>query len=408
MRVRHGAVILGAGLAALLSVPASVLAAAPDASLIEAAKRGKLAEVQALLDGGADVNGADNKGRTALMESARTGKVEVVRALLKAGARPDAQDRDGWTAPMRAIMAAQARTLALLVGAGANLELQNRKGEDAFQIAVGYGTANVRPEILPILAKAGVDPDSHPVRGKPALVYATGSLQWKMVGGLLKAGADPDVKDQKGRPAIVLAADHSDLDAGVRSVAALVAGGANLNARDRKGRSALEYAVGISKPDYRKKAARANAAKVAYILASKGADYESVRAARHTCFENGYGLIDELIVKGVIKAGTPLPSAAGPSAPHRGAPLASPPDAPKFAGRWRSTQGQFTRYVYEKGKLYTVFGTSKHECTLGKGWISYVVSGQKVELDYRFLDADTIEYSDPSMPKWKMVQKRQK
>ncbi len=49
-----------------------------------------------------------------------------------------------------------------------------------------------------------------------------------------------------------------------------------------------------------------------------------------------------------------------------------------------------------------------HQRTLlADGGISYRASGMTVRMKYRFLDDGTIEYTDPSMPNWSLVQKRQ-
>lgn len=112
--------------------------------------------------------------------------------------------------------------------------------------------------------------------------------------------------------------------------------------------------------------------------------------------------------------GGAAPNAAEtPAAPEAGAPAAEAPaaaavdDAPKFAGKWKSDAGQFTEYVYEDGKLYTLFGSERSECTLEGGEISYRAAGMNNRMNYRFLDDDTIEYTSPSAPGWSMVQKRQ-
>lgn len=57
-----------------------------DARLLEAARVGKGAEVQAALDAGAHAEALDREGRTALIVAARGGQREAVDALLKARA----------------------------------------------------------------------------------------------------------------------------------------------------------------------------------------------------------------------------------------------------------------------------------------------------------------------------------
>jgi ankyrin repeat protein len=92
-------------------------------ALMLAAQRGQLAAVNALLDGGADVNAADEAGRTALMLVAEEGVaaspepryMAVARRLLDGGSDVNAQDANGETALTRA------RTLAGLSATHAGL-----------------------------------------------------------------------------------------------------------------------------------------------------------------------------------------------------------------------------------------------------------------------------------------------
>ena len=67
-------------------------------ALIKACLNGQAREVRRLLSGGADVNDADERGRTPLMAASEYGHVEVVDIVLAAQANVNAADDNGQTA----------------------------------------------------------------------------------------------------------------------------------------------------------------------------------------------------------------------------------------------------------------------------------------------------------------------
>ena len=73
--------------------------------LLEAAKKGKNAEVAQWLAKGADLESKDREGRTPLMLAAQYGRTATVRLLLDKGAKADARDAQGWNAFMLALLA---------------------------------------------------------------------------------------------------------------------------------------------------------------------------------------------------------------------------------------------------------------------------------------------------------------
>ncbi|MBK7404187.1 MAG: ankyrin repeat domain-containing protein [Phycisphaerales bacterium] len=69
------------------------LGASPTPNLLDAAERGDLEAIGAMLEQGADVNQVDAAGRTALMAAAGAGKIDAVFLLLNSGADPEPRDQ---------------------------------------------------------------------------------------------------------------------------------------------------------------------------------------------------------------------------------------------------------------------------------------------------------------------------
>jgi hypothetical protein len=94
-------------------------------ALVWAASKQKADIVRLLLKRGADVNGTDDYGMTALMHA---GSQPIAEALLQAGAAVNAQDAIGSTALMNA---SDTGVIKTLLAHGADLHLRNRRGETA-------------------------------------------------------------------------------------------------------------------------------------------------------------------------------------------------------------------------------------------------------------------------------------
>ena len=114
---------MGFGATASCLAMALLAAATPraDVPIVEAARRGDVAAVRVLLEGGADVNAAQGDGMTALHIAAETGNLEVAELLIEAGADVEAQTRIGGYTPLH-VAAAAANTgfVRALLDAGAD------------------------------------------------------------------------------------------------------------------------------------------------------------------------------------------------------------------------------------------------------------------------------------------------
>jgi ankyrin repeat protein len=242
----------------LASSGGDVNAIDPDShtSLVVALMNGHYDVAGALIAGGADVNIADNVGRTALyaavddhtMPSSNRPapketddtltSLDVVKMLLDKGANVNASlraaipyrtklDRGGdgvlgaGTTPLlRAAKAGDTPVIAMLLEKGANAKAATRNGVNGIMMAAGVAT---REEDMTGRNKTPKD--------------AIDSITL-----LLKAGADINAADTQGRTAAHGAALWGLTDV----VTFLQANGAKLDVRDKRGLTALDHANGLA------------------------------------------------------------------------------------------------------------------------------------------------------------------
>jgi ankyrin repeat protein len=142
------------GLIAALCLFVTNLFAAEETPLYETVKSGNIAEVQRLLDSGANVN-AQNKmlKNTPLHGAAAGGKTDVAALLLDRGADIEARTVLGVTPLHDAANAGYAATVALLLDRGANIEARTQMGDTPLH---GAAVGDHR-EVVTLLLDRGAD-----------------------------------------------------------------------------------------------------------------------------------------------------------------------------------------------------------------------------------------------------------
>ena len=172
-------------------ISATLVAAANDAPVAEAAMSGDRDTVRSLLKQGQDVNAAMGDGMTALHWAAKRGDVELAQMLLYAGANVKAMTRLGGFTPI--IMASEtgnARMIEMLLKAGAEAKVATSNGTTPLMLAAVAG----RADAIKLLLDAGADPNAaETARGETALMFAANYNRVEAIKALLAGGAKVQV-----------------------------------------------------------------------------------------------------------------------------------------------------------------------------------------------------------------------
>jgi ankyrin repeat protein len=173
---------------AALGAAAVLASAAPDAPLADAAMRGDVEQVRALLKSGAEVNAAQGDGMTALHWAAELGSVPMAEMLIAAGARLEALTRLGGFTPLHlAAEAGRAEVAGKLLEAGANVRAATTTGTTALHLAAGAGSA---PTIA-VLVQHDAEVDARErAWSQTPLMFAASKGRVEAIRALLAAGAD--------------------------------------------------------------------------------------------------------------------------------------------------------------------------------------------------------------------------
>lgn len=163
---------------------------AADAPVADAAERGEIETVRALLRGGADVNMAQGDGMTALHWAARRGEAELAGVLIYAGGNVEAGTRIGLYTPLHmAARQGNAGILKVLLEAHANPgAITTNSGVTPLHLAAASGDL----ESVAALIASGADINAEEgAWGQTPLIFAAATGRVKTIKLLIEAGADP-------------------------------------------------------------------------------------------------------------------------------------------------------------------------------------------------------------------------
>jgi ankyrin repeat protein len=165
---------------------------APESPVADAAMRGDVDVVRQLLREGADVNGAQGDGMSALHWAAERGSAELTEMLLYAGATVDAVTRIGKYTPLHiASRNGQAQVVSAVLSAGADVGARTDPGgTTSLHLAATAGDASV----IELLVEAGAEIDAREVEWQQTpLIFAAARNRIDAIRALLESGADPNL-----------------------------------------------------------------------------------------------------------------------------------------------------------------------------------------------------------------------
>ncbi|MED3551894.1 ankyrin repeat domain-containing protein [Cytobacillus praedii] len=168
--------------------------------LIESAEKGEIEKVLKLLENGADINGTDNRGRTAVMAATYNNQVEMVRNLIEKGADINIRDKNLNNVLLYAGAEGINEIVKLAIEAEADPSLTNRFGGTALIPASERGHVEVVKELL---TNSDIDVnhinDLHWTALLEAIILGDGGKKHqKIVQLLVDHGADVSIADKDG------------------------------------------------------------------------------------------------------------------------------------------------------------------------------------------------------------------
>lgn len=254
----HQAVIEGdraqveAWLAAGAEVDAAVRSREPYASswgdrpLHYAARAGRVDLARVLLEGGADVNAANDRGVTPLHRAVQVDGKAVVDLLLETGegAAVDARDEQGRTPLHWAATYPRPAILDRLIAAGGDVAARDHRQRTPLHHASEWGQV----QVIERLIEAGGDIEARAALGMTPMHVAARHGRAEAVAALLEAGGDPTVANDMGRTPLHVAAAHTHTAVAEVLLGRQGSGGSLVHARDGFGFTPLHEAARDNNP----------------------------------------------------------------------------------------------------------------------------------------------------------------
>lgn len=212
-------------------------------ALCQASAAGNVSQIRSLLAQGANINGRNDEGQTALICAVRAGRMDSVRILLESGADTSRADAGSKGRPplYHAVDLANRSAAELLLKHSADANQKDSWGQRYFLALVAGDTA---PEWIELLLSYGADALAKDISGQAAAVLALKRRKRKedreeVVRLLLRHGAGTNTRDTDGTPLVHLCVQQERRGLALE----LLNLGADPSAKDASGISLLEVAV---------------------------------------------------------------------------------------------------------------------------------------------------------------------
>ncbi|KAL6068783.1 Protein diaphanous 1 [Balamuthia mandrillaris] len=225
-------------------------------SLHVAAVRGRVKDVEGLLEAGYPVDKPDSDGATALHHAAYRGQLEVAKVLVSRGTKTDTVDSDGVTPLLHAAFMGHSAMVEFLISKGANVNHKDNEGGMALQNACYNGHVGTVKALL----KAGADVDHTDADGSTCLHYSAFGGNVSVSEVLLAANCKIDAKDSDGATPL----HHAAFVGSLEVCRMLIEKGAKPQACDFGGATPLHSAAYNAKKDV-----------VEYLLSLKDVEIDS-------------------------------------------------------------------------------------------------------------------------------------
>lgn len=209
--------------------------------MLIAASSGDFARVKECVQNGAGVNAIGNKGMTALLYAAAYKNLDACAFLVACKAEINHQNDEGQGVLHFAAKIAPSElpkdylpVLQFLVDMGAKVKPEDNKISPLFNTNV----MKVAPEVVPLMVRAGADPNQPDAFGETPLVHAGRDGLSDVARELLRYPINVDAKNRFGETVLLLTMQKNF----PFTALTLIAAGANIDTTDMKGKSPEYYA----------------------------------------------------------------------------------------------------------------------------------------------------------------------